>query len=76
MARTKVEAMRNVMREIVKHFGLSGSGSSAWCEIRGEVGARISVSVPVRRRAKVEVMAMMETCVAALLEGGGSKGGE
>ena len=35
----------------------------------------MSVRVPVSRRAKVEVRAMIETCVAALLEGGGLQGG-
>lgn len=36
-----------------------------------ERGAKKSESVPVRRRAKVEVSAMMETCVDAVPAGGG-----
>ena len=35
------------------------------------VGARRSESVPVRRRAMVEVRAIIETCVAGELESGG-----
>lgn len=37
------------------------------CERTGATGARMSLSVPVMRRARVEVMATMETCVAGVV---------
>ena len=45
-----------------------------WVGVAGE-GASRSQRAPVRRRARVEVVATMETCVAAELEGGAASGG-
>lgn len=74
------KAMRKTMREISKRPDGSGGpalGSEArllarlfgprrcWCD--GEEGARRSVTVPVRMRASVLVIATIETCVAALV---------
>ena len=38
--------------------------------MEGDVGAKRSESVPVRRRAKVEVRAMIDTCVDGWPAGG------
>ncbi len=62
----RVLVRRKVRRETV--MGFLG-GLDEW-EGEGEVGARRSLRVPVRRRAKVERRAMMETWVAGELEGG------
>ncbi len=58
----RVLVRRKVRRETVMGF-LGALGE-------GEVGARRSLRVPVRRRARVERRAMMETWVAGELEGG------
>ena len=51
-------------REVVEFWRLLGPRRCWW---RGAVGARMSVRVPVRMRAMVEVMATMETWVAAVV---------
>lgn len=58
----KVAVRRNIIREAVQR---------RWFLLGEEVGARRSVRVPVARRARVEVRATMETCVAGLFDGGG-----
>ena len=59
-----MDVSRNVRREILRRFrgGCWGLGD-------GE-GARRSESVPVARRASVEVKATTETCVAGEFDGG------
>ncbi len=56
----RVESRRNVTRETVQVRGLGGE----------VVGARRSERVPVRRRARVEVRATMETWVVGEFEVG------
>ena len=74
MERRRVDVKRKAMREIVNRF--VGRAGSAEVEKRGGgAGARMSESVPVRRRVHVEVMAMMEMCVAAEFEDGAEEGG-
>ena len=66
------------MRERVKRWAVGIGGGEVegsllllrlprvegWAEVEG---ARRSVIVPVKRRASVDVMATMETCVAAVV---------
>lgn len=69
----RVLVRRKVRRETVKGLRVDVDGEGlGW----GEVGARRSLRVPVRRRARVEVRATMDTFVAGELEGGmGTVGG-
>lgn len=65
----RVLARRKDMRETV--MGLRVLLLERWEGCIGvEVGARRSLSVPVRSRAKVDVRATMDTFVAGELEGG------
>lgn len=67
------------MREIVKRLESRGGREDRefardWLPGDGAEGARRSVSVPKRRRANVDVIATIETCVAAVV--GTVAGGE
>ena len=59
----RVLIRRKDIREMVKGFLVPG----LLLEVEG---ARRSLSVPVRRRARVEVRAMMDTCVAGEFDEG------
>ena len=60
--KSSADPRRKVRRDTAKPLG-------------GMAGASRSESVPVTRRARVDVSAMIETCVAAELEGGAKEGG-
>jgi hypothetical protein len=66
-----VQARRRVIREKVKRVSRGPSSWEAerwWCV--GELGEKMSERVPVTRRAKVEVRAMMVTWVEGVPAGG------
>lgn len=83
--RRRVHVRRKVRREREGRVGLLKEWKEEveeecgcwwwWWWVGGVDGASRSERVPVRRRARVEVMATMETCVAAELEGGADRGG-
>lgn len=73
--RRKVRREREGPRGLLKEWREEVAEEEGGWWVGDAVGASRSERVPVRRRARVEVMATMETCVAAELEGGAVRGG-